>query len=408
VRGVLRLAPFRRLLAAYTLNELAWSLASLALSYLIYRRTGSALGSAAFFLCTQFVPALISPLVVARLDRLHSARVLPLLYPIEGAAYLLLALVAKRAPVPIVLLVVTLDGVIALTARSLARAASTAVTAGAGLLREGNALANSLFTVCFMAGPAIGGVIVFAGGTTTALIVVAALFALITVVLATAHGLPESAAAAASPTGRIRAALAHARERPMVRTLLCVQAALLVFFTISIPVEVVYAQHTLHAGAAGYGILLSAWGGGAVAGSTIYARWRRLPARELIALGSTLLAGGFIVMAVAPSLAVAVIGSAVAGMGNGIEAVASRTALQELVDPEWMALMMSLHGSLSQAMPGLGILLGGAIAASASPRAALALAGIGALAMTMAGWVALRPKRRLARPHIERPAHRTR
>jgi hypothetical protein len=59
-------------------------------------------------------------------------------------------------------------------------------------------------------------------------------------------------------------------------------------------------------------------------------------------------------------------------------------------------------------MPGLGIRLGGAIAASASPRAALALAGIGALAMTMAGWVALRPKRRLARPHIERPAHRTR
>jgi len=407
VRGVLRIAPYRRLLAAYTLNELAWSLASLALSYLIYRRTGSALGSAAFFLCTQFVPALIAPLVVARLDRLHSGRILPLLYPLEGAAYLLLALTARRAPIPLVLLVVTVDGVIALTARSLARAAATTVTSAVGLLREGNALANSLFTVCFMAGPALGGVVVFAGGTTAALLVVAGLFAVITVVLASARNLPESDAATGPGVGRLRAAVAHAREVPMVRTLLTVQAALLVFFTISIPVEVVYAQRTLHAGDAGYGILLSAWGGGAVAGSTVYARWHRLPARALIGLGSALLAAGFIVMAAAPSLLIGVIGAAIAGMGNGIEAVASRTALQELVDPEWMALMMSFHGSLSQAMPGLGILLGGAIAASASPRAALALAGAGALVMTVAGWVALRPRRaRPPRPHIERPAHR--
>ena len=47
MRSVLRLAPFRRLLAAYTLNELAWAFSLLALSYLVYRRTNSALGAAA-------------------------------------------------------------------------------------------------------------------------------------------------------------------------------------------------------------------------------------------------------------------------------------------------------------------------------------------------------------------------
>ena len=49
----------------------------------------------------------------------------------------------------------------------------------------------------------------------------------------------------------------------------------------------VFAEHTLHTGAGGYGALLSAWGVGAVAGSAVYARWRGRPARQLIALGAS-------------------------------------------------------------------------------------------------------------------------
>ena len=65
---VLKIPAFRRLLAAYTLNELAFMVGSLALALLVYRRTGSALGAAGFFLSAQFVPALMSPLAVARLE----------------------------------------------------------------------------------------------------------------------------------------------------------------------------------------------------------------------------------------------------------------------------------------------------------------------------------------------------
>jgi predicted MFS family arabinose efflux permease len=393
VRGVLRLGPFRRLLAAYTLNELAWSFGALALALLVYRRTGSALGSTAFFLCTQFLPALISPISVARLDQLHPRVVLSLLYALEAGLYVALGFTASHVSVAIVLVIATADGVIALTARSLARAATVAVTSEAGLLREGNALANSLFSICFMAGPAIGGVVVVAGGTKAALLVNGAVFVVITATLATARGLPEPVRAPGPRRGRIRAALAHARERPLIRLLLILQTTLMLFFTMSIPVEVVYAQHSLHTGAAGYGVLLSAWGAGAVAGSTIYAKWRRLPVRELIALGSAFLGVGFVVMAVAPSIAIAVVGSVIAGVGNGIEAVAARTALQEQVEAQWMALMMSFNESLTQAVPGAGILLGGAIATLASPRAALALGGIGGLVVTSAVWVLLRPSR---------------
>jgi predicted MFS family arabinose efflux permease len=398
VKRVLRIPAYRRLLAAYTLNELAFTMGSLALALLVYGRTGSAVGAAGFFLFSQFVPALISPLVVARLDHLSSRAVLPIIYWLEAIVFVVLAFVSSHFSVAAVLGLSLLDGIAALVARSLARTATVSVTSAPGLLREGNALANAAFSVTFMVGPALGGAIVVAGGTSTALLAVSALFAVIGVTLVTAAGLPETATARGPARGRVRAALDYACARPMIRNLLILTALGLLFFTISVPVEVVFAQHSLHAGPAGYGGLLSAWGAGAVGGSAVYARWRGLPHRDLIALGAFGLGVGFLVMAIAPTLAAAIAGAAVAGVGNGIEAVSARTALQEEVEERWMALMMSLNESMLQTVPGAGILIGGAITTLGNARAALAVAAVGSLAVTAAAWVALAPlaSRRIA------------
>lgn len=391
MKRVLRIPAYRPLLAAYALNELAFTIGSLALALLVYRRTGSAVGAAAFFLFSQFVPALISPLVVARLDHLSSRAVLALIYWLEAIVFVILAYVASHFSLWAVLALSLLDGIAALVARALARTATVSVTSAVGLLREGNAVANAAFSVMVMIGPALGGAIVVAGGTSAALLAVSALFAVIGVTLVTAAGLPETASPRGPARGRVRAALDYARERPMIRDLFVLTAFGLLFFTISIPVEVVFAQHSLHAGPAGYGGLLSAWGAGAVAGSAVYARWRGLPHRDLIVLGAFGLGVGFLVMAIAPTLAVAIAGAAVAGVGNGIEAVSARTALQEEVEERWMALIMSLNESMFQIVPGAGILIGGAITALGGARAALAVAAVGSLAVTAVAWVVLAP-----------------
>src|SRR3979411_1113347 len=88
MRRVLQLPVYRRLLGAYALNELAWSIGTLALAFLVYARTRSAFGAAAFFLCSLFVPALLTPLVVARVDQRTPRHVLPVLYALEGLAFL--------------------------------------------------------------------------------------------------------------------------------------------------------------------------------------------------------------------------------------------------------------------------------------------------------------------------------
>ena len=53
MKPVLRIPAYRRLLAAYALNELAFMVGSVALALLVYGRTHSALGAAAFFLFAQ-------------------------------------------------------------------------------------------------------------------------------------------------------------------------------------------------------------------------------------------------------------------------------------------------------------------------------------------------------------------
>ena len=384
--SVLQIPAFRRLLTAYGLNELALAIGSLALAVLVYRRTGSAVGAAGFFLSAQFVPALIAPAIVARIERFPFGRLLPVLYGLEALAYGGLAVLVGDFLLAPLLVLTFLDGVLALTARSLARTASVAVTSPVGLLREGNALTNAAFSVCYVTGPAIGAVIASQGGTRVALLTNCGLFVVIALTLLTAGPLPGAVPDASNGAGRLGAALRHAAGRPVIRRLLGVQAVGLLFFTISIPVEVVFALHVLHAGQGGYGALLASWGGGTVAGSAIYARWRAGSVRVLIAAGAALLGAGLVVMAVAPSLGVAMIGGVIAGSGNGMWAVAARTALQEHVEPEWMAMMMSLNESLYQALPGIGIIIGGAVTALVGSRAALALAGGGALAVAIIGW----------------------
>jgi MFS family permease len=393
LRQVLKLPAYRRLLAAYMLNELAWAVGSIALAVLVYHRTGSAVGAMGFFLCSQFVPALGAPAMVSRLDRKAPRRVLPVLYALEALAFASLALIAHRLDVVAVLVLVVLDGIIAVTARALARAASVAVLLPAGALREGNALMNAVFSLTYMAGPALGGVVVAVQGTVAALVVNSVLFAVIAVTLATARTLPEATGdEEPMPVAhRLRAGLEYVRERRGIRNLIGLQAVALAFYTLSIPVEIVLAQHTLHAGAGGYGALLSGWGAGAVVGSAVYARWRALPPRALIGLGAAALGSGFIVMAASPTIEVATLGSAVAGLGNGIDAVTFRTALQEQVAQRWMAVVMGVQESVVQAVPGLGIVLGGLITAVAGARAALAVAGGGGLGILAVAWVVLRP-----------------
>jgi MFS family permease len=379
MKRVLALPTYRRLLVAYLFTQVATTVAALALSVLVYRRTGSALGATAFFICAEFVPGLIAPPLVARFDRVHPRRVLPVMYGIEALLFGVLAWFTAHFSLVPVLVLTVVDGALAFTVRSLTWASRTAVVRPLGLLREGNAVVNVGFSVVFMAGPLLGGAVVATGGTVAALILDCGLFAAVAIVLA-ATKLPLVAEPEdASILRRLREGLRQVRQDRLLPRLIGMQAVGLIFFSMTIPVEVVYAQHELHAGAGGYGTLLAVWGAGAVGGSMAYARWRQASSAVLLTASAGTLMVGFGIMAVAGNLAVAVIGAAIGGGANGVWAAASRTAIQERCPDRWLALTTTFADSTAALAPGLGILLGGVLAAIFSARAAFAAAAAGAL-----------------------------
>ena len=65
------------------------------------------------------------------------------------------------------------------------------------------------------------------------------------------------------------------------------------------------------------------------------------------------------------------------------------TAVQQLTRADYQARVISLLESLAAAMPGLGFVIGGAVAATFNPRASYAVAGAGVLAVLAVAFVAL-------------------
>lgn len=391
----LRLPAFPSLGLAYLVNELGNWLGEIALALLVFEQTGEPMAVAALFCGMHFAPALLAPPIVARLEH-HSARVtLPGLYAIEAAAFASLALLASQFSLLAVLALATLDGSVAAAARALTRASAAAVLAPANQLREGNALLNVAFTVGAAGGPAMAGLIVAGAGVEAALLGDAASFLAVAVLLAATRGLTTPPADEDEEIGagwaqRLRGGLTYVRERPALRRLLGAQAAAFVFFALVIPVEVVLAKRVLDAGDAGYGALLASWGVGMVVGSLLFAALRGISLRTLL-LASTLAIGlAYLGIGAAPTLLAACAASAIGGLGNGIQWIALVTAVQELTRAAYQARVLALLEAIASAMPGVGFLLGGAIAAIFAPRLSFAVAGAGVLAVLLVAILSLR------------------
>ena len=388
----LRLPGFPNLGLAYLVNELGNWLGEIALALLVYEQTGSTLATAALFLGMQFAPALLSPPLAARLESVPARRALPALYAAEAAAFAGLALLAGDFVLVAVLALATFDGAIASAARALTRASAAAALAPAGQLREGNALLNIAFTVGAAAGPALGGVIVATASAQTALFADAVSFLCVAALLAAARRLPnpDYEPAERGWAQRLRLGLAYVRERVALRRLLGAQALAFVFFATVIPIEVAFAKDTLDAGDLGYGVLLASWGAGMIAGSLLFTILRSVPLAGLLAVSTVAIGCAYLGTAVAPSLAVACAASAVGGTGNGIQWVALVTAVQELTRATYQTRVLALLEALASAMPGIGFLLGGAVAALLDPRASYAVAGAGVVLVLIGGAIALR------------------
>ena len=376
----LGLPGFRQLASAYTVNELGNWVGEIALAVLVYDETGSPLATAGLFLGIVFAPSLIGQGVSARLEVIGTRRVLPALYLGEAIVFVALAATTDNFSLALVIALAVVDGTLAIAARTFTRASAAAVLTPSGQLREGNAIINVGFTIAGAAGPAIAGVVVALLGVQTALLLDAASFVIVAAVLAATTSLPQVRGEAEPWVSRLREGLAYVRGRNVLMRLLSMQALAFIFFTLVLPIEIVYAKETLDAGDSGYGALLSSWGAGMVVGSLVFvAMSRRISLQAQLVASTALIGSAYLGMAAAGTLAVACAAGVVGGVGNGVQWVALMSAVQELTAARYQARVVGLLESIGRVMPGVGFLLGGVIAQLLNPRASFVAAGVGAL-----------------------------
>jgi MFS family permease len=377
----LRRPLFRRLAATYAINELGDWMGLVALSVLVYDETGSALATAALFIGTGFLPAVLAPVLVARVELPSPRFALPVLYCVEAAAFGGLALLATHFSLLGVVVLASIDGALMLAGRALTRSVAAALLEPSGELRAGNAILNVAFTGGAALGPGIAGLVVAGFGVPTALLLDAVSFYLIAWILFTAGAMPRAEPEPGRLRERVRAGIAYIREKRTLRRLLVAQGAAFVFFAAVIPVEVIYAKETLGVGDSGYGLMLASWGGGMVLGGLVFAAIRQAPLPALLFFSTIGIGAGYLGLAAAPTLALACVASAVGGIGNGVQWVATVRAVQELTVAGMQARVMSVLEAIGAALPGVGFALGGVTAALISPRATFLLAGLGVLAI---------------------------
>ena len=238
--------PFGRLLGSYTVNELGDSVGVIALALLVYDGTGDAAATAALFMAAKFVPAFIAPGLTARLDSSTSGARCAMLYLVEALVFAAARLRRRRqircsSSSSRLALV---DGTLAVTrAGADPRRGRSDPPAAQACSREATGFLTSASRRPSVGGAALAGLLIPQWSLSVALAADAASFLIIALVLGTHSRTSRPTQLERERwSERFRGGLAFARSNPLVRLLLVGEALALIFFTLIIPIEVIYAR----------------------------------------------------------------------------------------------------------------------------------------------------------------------
>jgi MFS family permease len=177
---------------------------------------------------------------------------------------------------------------------------------------------------------------------------------------------------------------------PGLRAVIAGSSAVVLFAGLFNVGELLLAEE-LGGGDSGFALLVAIFGLGVVAGSLAGAHTTepRVMKRRYLA-GLAVTGVGFLAAAAAPAIALAAVGFAVAGLGNGLVMVHERLLMQVTVDDQMLGRVFGLRDGLDAwawaiAFAGAGLLL-----ATLDTRIVLALAGAGVCTVAAVSTWALR------------------
>ena len=344
---------------------------TVALVILVVELSGSA-SAVGGILVARLLPTLASPLVGVLADRLDRRVVL---VTTDLARAILITGVVFVRDLTVLYVLVFLMGLARTFFNPTIRAAFPSVV-GEGDLTRANSLISGTFSVSVTVGPAVGGLLVATAGVDAAFLLDAATY-LISAAFLFRIPLPRPQGSEGESFVReLRSGFGYlARARI---PLAVVVGAFLTILTINatVPAEVFLAKETFGAGDAGYGLLVSLWGGGMVVGSALMAV---LGDRVNLVLFYflSIFAGALALTGVGLSpIFVLALGALMAeGVFTGIDNVATDTILQKRVPDALLGRVFSVRFLSYSAGEALAYPVGGLLVDAIGPRSTYLLAG---------------------------------
>lgn len=362
-----------------------------AVSWLVYRLTGSALVLGVVAFGSQFPALLMAPIAGALADRWNRYRMVvaaQVLYMAQATALAVLVLTGAVQVWHLVALSVW-QGLVSGVDIPARQALLVRLVKGTEDLPNAIALNSSMFNAARLVGPAVAGVLIGWVGEGPVFVLNAVSYAAVLGALALLE-LPRERGARAGPVLRnIQEGFGYAYRFEPIRAILVLLALVSL---VGIPYAVllpVFARDVLRGDAGTLGLLTSFAGLGAFAGALFLAsRSTVLGLGRMIAWATALFGASLVAFALSTSVWLSCAMLAVSGFGVMVTTASMNTVLQTLVDEAMRGRVMSLYTMAFIGMAPLGGLVAGALATRLGAPATVAIGGVACIALSV--WFAQR------------------
>ncbi len=377
--SLLRTRPrFRALWLAIALSYTGTGAALTALTLYVQERQGTGVAVGAVALAFG-LPRIVGPLTGVLADRVELRRAMVLCDLGQAACFAALAALPPFGPILGLVVLTTLLQ----TIYGPARTAAIPALVEDGELLAANASLGVAYNLNAAIGPLLGGIVFALIGPSAVLWINAASFvfsALLTTRLSRIeprHG--EEADVPEAVLASLRAGARFVLADSLTRVLLLSLLFAIGFVAIDQVALVFLVRETLGGSAAAYGVVCAVYGVGTIAGSVGVLARLHAPAPRVYLAGLLLTALGTLLTGLAPLVAVVALTQAVAGGGDGAALTGMDTIIQRYVPRQLVGRVFGFLLAAISLGTGLASLLGGVLVDATSPRAALLIAGAGAL-----------------------------
>lgn len=378
---------FRRLWLGLTISRMGDALAIVALTWFVLQLTGSGLAIGLLVLCFQLPAMVSSPLLGKLLDRFQPRFIMGIDNFWRAAIIAAIPLLYWSGNLRLWMVYV-----LALCAGMLAPATEIGVRVVIPRLvswkelERANALSSISWNAADLVGPALAGFLVLSINAPAVLLLDAATFLFMGVTVSLLPRLTQGRAGESGSPGK-RSLLGFGAILN-TRSLVWLTALTLLFLFAQGLTEVaipLYSQRTLHAGSAGYGLLMSAFGAGSLLALALLSqRWVGRE-RQGVTLALILFFSGLLLLPLLliHSLPVAIIVMALAGCAAAPYYVVEQTLAQRLVPEQVRGRVFGARGALNVAGYPLGGAVGGVLLGALSAPLVIGVPAV--LFIAMAG-----------------------